>query len=103
MKNVFVAALAAAGLMVTMGASSAMTVAPNAAGADSLVQTIAGGCGPGFHPTPYGRCVPNRRAYAPAPYYRPNPYYRPEPGHVPRRGCPRGMHPGNSGRCVPNY
>jgi hypothetical protein len=22
--------------------------------------SAAGGCGPGFHPNPYGRCVPNR-------------------------------------------
>jgi hypothetical protein len=23
--------------------------------------SAAGGCGPGFHPNPYGRCVPNGR------------------------------------------
>ena len=97
MKNVFVAVLAAAGLAATMSATSAMTVAPNTTAGNPLLQTIAGGCGPGFHPNPWGRCVPNRRVYAPAPYYRPAPVI------VPRRGCPRGMHPGNSGRCVPNF
>lgn len=28
---------------------------------NDLVTTVAGGCGPGFHPNPWGRCVPFRR------------------------------------------
>ncbi|WP_370879924.1 GCG_CRPN prefix-to-repeats domain-containing protein [Labrys monachus] len=103
MKLILATALAAAGLAMTVGASSAMTMAPNVASGNALVQDVAGGCGPGWHPNPWGRCVPNRGVYRPAPRYAPAPYYRPEPGYVPRRGCPRGMHPGNSGRCVPNY
>ena len=42
--------LLAAALFV--GAVASLTTAANA----------AGGCGYGFHPTPYGRCVPNRGA-----------------------------------------
>ena len=50
---------------------------------DSLVTTVAGGCGPGFHRGPMGRCRPNA-------------------GPMPR-ACPRGYHMGPYGRCRPNY
>ena len=56
----------------------------------------AGGCGPGFHPNPWGICRPN---YGPRPYWagprrvyggygygyvRPRPYYRPYGFYGPR-------------------
>lgn len=53
----------------------------------ALVERTAGGCGPGFHPNPWGICRPN--LYGPRPYwgrpvyggpygyYRPRPVYRP--------------------------
>ena len=34
---------------------------------DSLVIQVAGGCGPGFHPGPYGRC--RRNGYYGGAYY----------------------------------
>ncbi|POR39978.1 hypothetical protein [Methylobacterium sp. V23] len=30
---------------------------------DGVVEYVAGGCGPGFHPNPWGRCRPNDRGY----------------------------------------
>jgi hypothetical protein len=76
MKLVLAAALAAGGLVATAQASSAMTLAPQAPAASSLVQDAAYGCGPGWHPNPWGRCVPNARYYRPPVYiYRPPVYY----------------------------
>jgi hypothetical protein len=49
------------GLVATVGASSAMTFAPATPASSPLVQDVRWGCGPGWHPTPWGRCVPNRR------------------------------------------
>lgn len=56
----------------------------------------AGGCGPGFHPNPWGVCRPNW-GYGPRPYWRrpvgvyggygyvrPRPYYRPYGYYGPR-------------------
>ncbi|WP_448956738.1 GCG_CRPN prefix-to-repeats domain-containing protein [Labrys neptuniae] len=80
-----------------------------------MVEHIAGGCGPGLRPNPWGRCIPFGQGYDrgyPRRGYdrgygggydrRDAPRYGYQP-RVPRMGCPRGMHPGNSGRCVPNY
>jgi hypothetical protein len=68
--------------------SRAMPVtAPDASG---LITTVAGGCGPGLHPDPWGRCVPNRfggPAYA-------SPAYSP----AFRRPCPPGLPLGPYGR-----
>ncbi|AZO75865.1 MAG: hypothetical protein E5V92_28685 [Mesorhizobium sp.] len=54
-------------------AASAMPMAPVAAPA--LVEHVAWGCGPGWHPNHWGRCVPNRRVVYPGYYserlYRP--------------------------------
>lgn len=30
---------------------------------EAVVEFVAGGCGPGFHPNPWGRCRPNDRGY----------------------------------------
>jgi len=68
-----VAALALVGAL-GFGASavsaSAAPPAPNldAPQASNIVQ-VAGGCGRGFHPNRWGRCVPNRYGY-----YGPRPY-----------------------------
>ncbi|MDP4023777.1 hypothetical protein Q8W71_14175 [Methylobacterium sp. NEAU 140] len=36
----------------------------------------AGGCGPGFHPNPWGICRPN---WGPRPYWGPRPHWGPRP------------------------
>ena len=52
----------------------------------SIIQ-VAGGCGWGFHPTPWGDCVPNRYGYY-RPYYWHPPYWGGYGygGAYPRRG-----------------
>ncbi|MGV7033294.1 GCG_CRPN prefix-to-repeats domain-containing protein [Methylobacterium symbioticum] len=65
------AALVAGGLGFAGSAGAApLAVAPLAG--DAMVQTVAGGCGPGFHPNPWGVCRPN---WGPRPYYGPRPYW----------------------------
>ena len=80
------AAIAMAGLFATAQASSAMPMSPGPNGASNLTQDIAYGCGPGWHPNPWGRCVPFRRAPV---YYGGGPYYG-----GPYNGGPRWGHPG---------
>ena len=58
--------------------------AMNTISAHNEVVQVSGGCGPGGHRTPYGRCVPN--------------YGRPV-----YRGCPPGLHENRFGRCRPNF
>jgi hypothetical protein len=54
-----VAAFVLGGMIATVEASSAMSIAPAAQPAPSaMVQDVAWGCGPGWHPNPWGRCVP---------------------------------------------
>ena len=60
------------------GAAQAMPVAPIAA--DSAVEHVAQGCGPGMARNAAGRCRPAYMA----------------------RPCPPGMHRGYLGRCRPN-
>lgn len=58
-KKTVVAAIVLAG--AAFGAASqasAMPLAPAAAG--SQIEHVRFGCGPGWHPNPWGRCVPNR-------------------------------------------
>jgi hypothetical protein len=57
---VFAAAVAGAGFSVSQ--AGAMPLAA-VAGASAPVEQVAWGCGPGWHPNPWGRCVPNRRFY----------------------------------------
>ena len=73
-------AIASFGLGAAAQAMPALQVGP----APSGIIQVEGGCGPGGHRTPYGRCVSN--------------YQRPM-----FRGCPPGMHVGRFGRCRPNY
>ncbi|MEH2514141.1 hypothetical protein V1291_005495 [Nitrobacteraceae bacterium AZCC 1564] len=56
MKTLFAAALFAA-TVAGFGSASAMPLAP--AGQSSDVIHVAGGCGPGFHRGPMGRCIRN--------------------------------------------
>ncbi len=80
------AAVVAGGLGLATAASAAplspVLLGPDAVGAP--IELVAGGCGPGFHPNPWGECRPNwgprpywrRPAYGPYAYYgRPRPYY----------------------------
>lgn len=54
---------------------------PRVEAPEAPLTLVAGGCGIGFHRTPWGRCIPNGGYYG-APvyggggYYRPGPYYR---------------------------
>ena len=78
--------LAAAVTIATVAASAsvqAMPVLPSGPLDNGIVQ-VEGGCGPGGHRTPYGRCVPNFR----------RPFFR---------ACPPGMHLNGYGHCRPNY
>ncbi|MBR1223146.1 hypothetical protein JQ557_34465 [Bradyrhizobium sp. U87765 SZCCT0131] len=84
--KILVAAAFAAGLLAGSSVANAMPAAP-AGGANPDVIQVAGGCGPGFHPGPYGRCRPNR-------YERPV-IVRPMP-----RRCPPGFF-WRHGRCRP--
>ena len=43
-------------------------------GSPNIIE-VAGGCGRGFHPNPWGRCVPNRTYGYDRPYWH-GPYYR---------------------------
>ena len=60
------ALLAVGGMVATAETASAMPAAPSAVSATSalpaasLLLDVRYGCGPGWHPNPWGRCVPNR-------------------------------------------
>jgi len=72
-KYAITAALAVTGTAATVAASSAMPLAPLAAPA--VVEQVAWGCGPGWHPNPWGRCVPNRVVVYPRYYNWHGPAY----------------------------
>ena len=72
-KYAITAALAVTGTAATVAASSAMPLAPLAAPA--LVEHVAWGCGPGWHPNPWGRCVPNRVVVYPGYYWHRPAFY----------------------------
>ena len=61
MRAATMALTAAVGLAMTAIAAQAAPLAPVATGAPAaaIVRT-AGGCGFGWHPTPWGDCAPNR-------------------------------------------
>ena len=52
--------LIAAGAFATMLAPAAQAVTPAPLSTPSEVIQVAGGCGPGWHRGPRGRCIPNR-------------------------------------------
>jgi hypothetical protein len=61
-----------------MAPANAAPIIPNSSSQTnpSIVQ-VWGGCGWGFHPNPWGRCVPNRWGYSRyRPYYGYRPYWR---------------------------
>jgi hypothetical protein len=62
------AAALALGGSAAASAASAMPIAP-VAPAPALIEHVAWGCGPGWHPNYWGRCVPNRRVVYPGYYY----------------------------------
>jgi len=85
-KLVFAAFFAIMGLFATVQTSSAMTIAPASQerAASTLLQDIRYGCGAGWTPNRYGRCVRIGRYYAPR-YYAPRYYYAPR-HYAPRYG-----------------
>ena len=71
MKRLAVAMLGAIALgSVTIAASAAPIMPNHSSQTDPNIIPVWGGCGWGFHPNPWGRCVPNRWGY-----YRYRPYY----------------------------
>ncbi|TPJ63640.1 hypothetical protein [Mesorhizobium sp. B2-6-1] len=87
------AALALTGTAATVAAASAtpMLAQPSA---PALIEHVAWGCGPGWHPNDWGRCVPNRGVVYPR-YYRPGPVFHvwhPHPVWHPHRVWHRWRH-----------
>ncbi|WP_454813653.1 GCG_CRPN prefix-to-repeats domain-containing protein [Labrys neptuniae] len=110
-KLILAAALATMGFAGLSTGASAMPATPGIGADSSLVETIAYGCGRGFVPNRWGRCVPNQR---PAPAYRPGrfvpdtPAYRRGPVPANRSGYGRACPPGTrlgprGGYCHPAY
>lgn len=52
-----------------------------------LIERVAGGCGPGFHPNPWGHCRPNDRGWG---YGGPRGPYGDRPAYGYRGGYDRG-------------
>ena len=78
--------------------AEAVPIAPLDSELNSDVSLVAGGCGAGFHPGPYGHCRPNAVVVAPAVVAPVGPVVV-----VPGRICPLGMHLGPYHRhCIPN-
>ena len=96
----FAWAAVVAGSLGWAGNTQAAPLSPAPLGATIAVERVAGGCGPGFHPNPWGICRPNFYGprpywgrpvyggpygyYRPRPVYRPYGYYRPRPFYGPR-------------------
>jgi hypothetical protein len=87
------AAAVVAGGLGLAGSAQAAPIGLGAATAfdDSAATRVAGGCGPGFAPNPWGVCRPFRRYgygprfYGPRPVYGPPRFYGPRPYYGPRR------------------
>lgn len=84
MRKIFAVAFVASLGVLTAVSSQAMPVAGIDQAPLSMVTTVAGGCGPGFHRGPRGGCLRNY-AYPRA------------------HACPRGYHIGPGGRCRGNW
>ena len=86
MRSATMAAVAALGLITMTNVGSAAPVVPSlGVEQDTVIVQVAGGCGRGWHPNRWGRCVPNRYGYSrayPYPYYgdRYQPWNQPSPG-----------------------
>ncbi|QPC89182.1 GCG_CRPN prefix-to-repeats domain-containing protein [Mesorhizobium sp. INR15] len=75
-KYAIAAALAVGGTGTTVAASSAMPIVSITQPAGSaLVEHVAWGCGRGWHPNHWGRCVPNRVVVYPGFYVGPRPIH----------------------------
>ena len=78
-----IAAVMAAGL----GLATSVNAAPlsfdpsKQTRSDAEVEFVAGGCGPGFHPNPWGRCRPNDRGYGYGGYDGPRRFYEGRPAY----------------------
>lgn len=59
MKKLFAATLLAS-TIAGVSFAGAMTAAPSTSPLGTEIIQVAGGCGPGFHRGPYGRCIGNR-------------------------------------------
>ncbi|RWE27838.1 MAG: hypothetical protein EOS78_32700 [Mesorhizobium sp.] len=68
------AVLALTGIAATVATSAAMPMVAQPA-APVLIEHVAWGCGPGWHPNPWGRCVPNRVVMYPRYRYWQGPAY----------------------------
>ncbi|MEI9420363.1 hypothetical protein O7A70_04125 [Mesorhizobium sp. Cs1299R1N1] len=68
------AVLALTGTAATVATSAAMPMVAQPA-APALIEHVAWGCGPGWHPNPWGRCVPNRVVVYPRYRYWHGPAY----------------------------
>lgn len=111
---ILAAALATIGFAGFSSGASAMPASPGVHADGSLVENVAYGCGRGYAPNRWGRCVPNNYGIRPAPAYRPAPNYGRPPayrrGSVPAnrsgygRVCPPGTRLGPRGAaCHPAY
>ena len=72
-----VAALLAAGL-ASATAANAAPFGYGPPGSAMPIERVAGGCGPGFHPNPWGHCRPNDRGWG---YGGPRGPYGGRPGY----------------------
>ena len=74
MRKLLIAAMSTGTLLGTMAFAQAMPMAGGMAISENEITQVAYGCGPGFHPNPWGSCVPNGYGYG-RPVYR-APVYR---------------------------
>ncbi|MFO1137075.1 MAG: hypothetical protein U1E30_17995 [Rhodoblastus sp.] len=80
-KAVFAAVVLAGSAIGAMSQASAMPMAGNPGASAAQVDFVRLGCGPGWRPNRFGRCVPGARPH----YVRPR-YVRPyRPMHPPHR------------------
>jgi hypothetical protein len=78
-----IAAVLAAGLGLATSANAAdLSFDPfEQTRGDAVVEFVAGGCDPGFHPNPWGRCRPNDRGYGYGGYEGPHRFYEGRPAY----------------------
>ena len=70
MNKLFLSAIVAVGVAIPLSAASAFGTAPNSSHGSGFVQTVRDGCGRGYHPNPWGRCVPSGDVYRSGPAIR---------------------------------
>ncbi|NPU65929.1 MULTISPECIES: GCG_CRPN prefix-to-repeats domain-containing protein [Bradyrhizobium] len=93
MRNLFTSALLAATVMLGGSAAQAFTLPGQPSAPEINVESVAGGCGPGWFRDRFGRCRPAPRVYAPGYGYGPGYVYAPRTCFIrptpwgPRRVC----------------